>query len=319
MRLAIYLLLTAVVVLACAAPAAVAGEVTTPAGHRVRWDEGLGGMGGLAARQLPQVAQQVAAALGFPFPEGRAEIVFVRGLERIREETGAAIPPWAAGVCQGSRSRIVIRADLVDQSPLNPMVTTLRHEWVHLAWSRRARLRTRALPLWLEEGLAEDIGGGVTIESGAKLDFAARFGWLLDFETITRHWPKRAEDASLAYKQGLSFVRYFRRTHGADVFQRILKDLADGRGAEGGTAGGTPFEKVVFAHTGSTLSHWLAAWQVDVKERADPWFHLIWRDFQGTLLFVAALFSFFAFFVFRRRRSRQIEELPDDPLPHGAE
>ncbi|MDF1701486.1 MAG: hypothetical protein P1V36_10055 [Planctomycetota bacterium] len=313
MRLIPLLLASLILVLLAAVPA-LAGEATTAAGHRVRWDAGLERVGQRVVAVLPEVRAQVEEALGFPFPGGAAEIVVVRGHARIREETGAGIPDWAAGVCQGHRSLIVLRADRVDQSPLNPMVSTLRHEWVHLAWSRRAGLRARTLPRWVEEGLAEEIGGGVSVEAGAQLDFAARFGWLLDFEAITTDWPREAARASLAYKQGRSFVRFFRQDRGPAVFRELLADLADGKGIDPNRKPDTQFDQVVFARTGSPLNYWTAVWKTDVEEKADPWFHLLWRDFTGTIFIAISLVGLFAFYFMHRRRQRQIAELPDHPL-----
>ncbi len=308
------ILLVTLLGLAFTVDAAHAGETTSAGGHRIRWDEGLDAMGTQAARILPRVRGEVEAALGFPFPGGPAEVVFVRGHDRIREETGAGIPAWAAGVCQGHRSLIVIRADKVDQDPLNPMEATLRHEWVHLAWSRRAGLRARTLPRWVEEGLAEEIGGGVSVEAGAQLDFAASFGWLLDFEDISRAWPREADKASLAYKQGRSFVRYLHRELGAGIFRELLADLADGKGIDPNRKPEEQFDQVVYQRTGSPLGYWTALWATDVEEQAAPWFHLLLRDFTWTIFILIAFIGLFAFTFMHRARQREIAELPDLPL-----
>ena len=314
-RVRLVLVLPALVLaLALWAAPAHAGERITEAGHKVRWDDGLESMAAHAVRILPRVRGEVEAALGFPFPGGPAEIVFVRGHDRIREETGAGIPDWAAGVCQGHRSLIVIRGDRVDRDPLNPMEATLRHEWVHLAWSRRAGLRARTLPRWVEEGLAEEIGGGVSVEAGAQLDFAASFGWLLDFEDISRTWPRDAKQASLAYKQGRSFVRYLRKELGPEIFPQLLADLADGKGIDPNRKPEEQFDQVVFQRTGSVLGYWTALWETDVEERAAPWFHLLLRDFTWTIFILIAFIGLFAFTFMHRRRQREIAELPDLPL-----
>ena len=130
------------------AGAAWAGTERSADGHLVRWDGGLEDMGRRAVRQIPLIDKQVQAALGFPLRGGPAEVVIVRGHERMQTEAGAAIPEWAGGVCVGARSRIVLRADRVEGGGLlRSMVTTLRHEWVHLSWSRRAGPHHRRLPL----------------------------------------------------------------------------------------------------------------------------------------------------------------------------
>ncbi len=298
------------------AVAAEAGSERSSDGHLVRWDEGLDAMGKRAVRQIPAIDKQVEAALGFPLRGGPAEIVFVEGLARMRAEAGAPVPDWAAGVCLGGRSRIVLRADLVrGRGVLRSMVTTLRHEWVHLAWSRRAGENHRRLPLWVEEGLAEEIGGGITVDGGVQLDFAATFGRLIPFDEIARAWPSAAGRAALAYRQGRSFVRFFRDESGWDHVQKILASLADGGGVREGPAAGTPFQELVQQYSGLPLSHWTALWRVQTEEEADPWVQLLLRDFMGTVFFLIAFMALLAFWFMRRRRKRQIAALPDYPLP----
>lgn len=295
---------------------ALAGSERSAEGHLVRWDPGLDDMGRLAARQIPLIDKQVQAALGFPLRGGPAEVVIIRGHERMQAEAGTAVPEWAGGVCLGRRSRIVLRADRVEGAGLlRSMITTLRHEWVHLSWSRRAGAHHRRLPLWLEEGLAEEIGGGITVEGGVQLDFAATFGTLIPFAEIATAWPENAGRAALAYRQGRSFVQFFRDKSGWDHIQQILRVLADGGGVLEGPAAGTPFEEVVQQVSGLPLSHWTALWRVRTEEQADPWFELLLRDFMGTVFFAIALAAVLAYGFMRRKRKRQIAELPDDPLP----
>jgi len=313
-RLVLPLVFALAAVLLTAAPA-MAGSARSADGHLVRWDDGLESVGQRAVRQIPVIDNQVAAALGFPLQGGPAEVVIVQGYGRMRAESGASVPEWAGGVCIGSRSRIVLRADLVEgQGVLGSMITTLRHEWVHLAWSRRAGTNRRRLPLWLEEGLAEEIGGGITVDGGVQLDFAATFGTLIPFDEITKTWPSAAGRAALAYRQGRSFVQFFRDRSGWDHLQKILASLADGGGVSESPAAGTPFQELVQQYSGSPLSHWTALWRVQIEEQADPWIALLLRDFMGTVFFGIALFGLLAYWFMRRRRKRQIAELPDHPL-----
>jgi len=210
----------------------------------------------------------------------------------------------------------VLRADRVHSAGvLASMVTTLRHEWVHLAWARRAGSQRRRLPLWVEEGLAEEIGGGISLDGGMQLDFAATFGRLIPFDEITKSWPRSAERAALAYRQGRSWIRYFRDESGWDHLQRILAALADGAGRSDSPAAGTPFEELVLQYSGLPLSHWTAIWRSQIEKDAEPWFKLIARDFMGTIFFALAVIALIAFGFMRRRRKREIAALPDHPEP----
>ena len=54
-----------------------------------------------------------------------------------------------------------------------------------------------------------------------------------------------------------------------------------------------------------------------VEESADPWFHLLLRDFTWTIFILISIVALFGFYFFHRRRQRQIAELPDHLLKHG--
>ncbi len=312
-------ILLAVSSIALGAPDAWAGTDRSEDGHLIRWDDGLESMAKRAVRNLPLISKQVEAALGFEFRGGPAEVIFVSGYPRMRAASGVEVPQWAGGVCIGQQSRIVIRADLVENgNPLSSMITTLRHEWVHLAWSRRSSSNRRRLPLWFEEGLAEEVGGGVTVDGGLQLDFAATFGNLIPFDEITKDWPHDGGRAALAYRQGRSFVRFFRDKSGWDHIQRILAALADGGGVSESPAAGEPFDELVLQYSGSSLSHWTSIWSTQIEEEAEPWFKLIARDFMGTIFFLVGLMALVAYWFMRSKRKRQIEALPDHPMPDGS-
>ena len=153
------------------------------------------------------------------------------------------------------------------------------------------------------------------MEGGIQLDFAATFGKLIPFSEIADAWPEHAGRAALAYRQGRSFVQFFRDKSGWDHIQRILGTIADGGGVREGPAAGTPFEEAVQEVSGLPLSHWTALWRVRTEEQADPWFELLLRDFMGTVFFGIALAALLAYGFMRRKRKRQIAELPDDPMP----
>ncbi len=314
MRRLLCLLIAAFVV--AFAPEVRAESLTTDAGHVVRWDDGLGPLGRKVHALLPQVRKQVEQQIGFPFRGGPAEVVVVSGLARMRAEAAAGVPDWAAGVCVSSKSRIILRSDrLKDSGPVRAWPSTLRHEWVHLAWSRRAGKLKRRLPLWAEEGIAEEIGGGITIEGGAKLDFAAKWSGLIPMAEITTHWPRDSGEASLAYRQGQSFIRYFVKERSWTELHAILNALADGKGVNDSPAAGTPFAELIYEQTGVTLSTWIARWKTWLEETADPLFWLLLRDLTGTIFLLIAIVGGIAYFFLRRRRKRQIAELPDDPYP----
>lgn len=293
-------------------PPAWAGELTTAAGHTVRWDPGLESVGEEVVDLLPRIQREVEARLGFSFVEGPATIVVAKGLESMRAAARAHVPDWAAGVCIGQRSLIVLRADrMLPPTPSRSVATVLRHEWVHLAWARKARFHARNLPRWAEEGLAEEIGGGISVEGGAQLDYAAAWGRLIPWDELTASFPPEASRAALAYRQGASWIRYFIKQRGWEELQAVLADVAEGKGAEAGAAGRGPLDQVLLSRTQRGLDLWTAEWRVSLEEEARPWFHLLGHDIGWTLIILFSFISVGLYFTVRRKRRRAIEALPD--------
>ncbi len=291
---------------------AFAGEMQTADGHTVRWDEGLDDIGPRVVRLVPAISQEVETRLGFEFVGGPATIWVVSGLERMRAEAGSGVPEWAGGVCVSSKSLIVLRAERIEPpTPFSSANTVLRHEWVHLAWARRSGRHRREIPLWLEEGLAEEIGGGISVDAGASLDFAAAFDRLIPFDQIRDRFPAKAGRAGLAYQQGRSWVRFFIAEAGWPALHAVLLDVADGKGAPQGEGFDGPFDYLIWKRTEHSVDQWHARWKTRLEETADPWYHLLWRDLTGTIFFGIALIAAVAFFFIRSRRKKAMAALPD--------
>lgn len=292
------------------ATTAHADGVDVEGGH-VRWDKGLESLGREAARALPAVRDEVSRRLGWPYAGPDVEVVVVTGHDRMHDEAHAHVPEWAVGVALSSRALILIRADLLYRGFGGGLVPVLRHEWVHLAWGRYAGEKRRLLPLWVEEGIAEEIGGGVSIDLGATLDLAVVFDRLLDFRDLETGFPRGRRRAALAYRQSHSWIQYVADHVGWLPIQRVLRSLVAGDLPEDALPGESPFEHAVRTHTERSVGEWQAAWRVSLEESATPWFHLLLRDFQGSLLTALALLGAVAFFFLIRRRRRQIARLPD--------
>ena len=303
-------LLGTLVLLVLTAGPVLASGVDVEGGH-VRWDEGLETLGRQAAAAVPRVRAEVARRLGWPYAGPDVEVVIVRGRDRMQVEARAQVPEWAVGAAISARALILIRSDLLHRGFGGGVVPVLRHEWVHLAWGQHAGASRRTLPLWAEEGLAEEIGGGVSIDLGATLDLAVVFHRLLDFKDLETSFPRSAAKAALAYRQSESWIGYVAEHVGWPPLQQVLIELADGKAAGDALPDESAFQRAVRVHTGRSVGEWQAAWRVSLEEQATPWFHLVLRDFQGSILAGLALLGAVAFFFLVRRRRRQIARLPD--------
>jgi hypothetical protein len=281
----------------------------------VRWEADAADAGRKVAARWPAVHRQVAERLGFDADLGGAEVIVVRGPERLREVARVAAPEWAAAVTVGTQ-RIVVRSDAPTTSR-SDLEATLRHECVHLLWARRAGPRRRVVPLWFEEGVAEHVGGAISVAAGARLDVAVGMGTLLSFEDLEHTWPARAEDADLAYQQARRWVDVLVGRAGwpalAQVFERALESPPQGEPLD------EAFDRALREATGHPRSDWDAEWRAALEERRSKWWLWLIEDFDGVLWALAALVSGGAYFVLRRRRRRQIESLPDEPAPGGTD
>jgi hypothetical protein len=292
-------------------PAARAEDLEV-AGGTVRWDPGLSTVGHEVAALLPSVRKQVASLLGWPLGDVDVDIAVVQDLDGMRREARAAVPAWAVGVAISARALIVLRADLLRAGVGGGIGPVLRHEWVHLSWGRRSGTHRRDLPLWAEEGLAEQIGGGVSVDAGAALDLAVRNDTLIPFDDLREAFPDDAYRADLAYRESRSWIAYLVEREGWAALRSILDDLARGPQGPGVAPTGDRFDEIVRRVTGLGLSQWHAAWMQSVRDRAAPWWRLLFRDIPYALLMFVAVVGLLSFAFLVRHRRRQIAALPDD-------
>jgi hypothetical protein len=297
-------------------PAAADGPALREA--EVRWDANAAEVGSRVAERWPHVHRSVAEQVGFDADLAGVDVVVVRGHDRLREAARADAPAWAAGVTIGAQ-RIVVRADAPATSKAD-LEATLRHECVHLLWARKAGPRRRLVPLWFEEGVAEHVGGGVSVAAGARLDVAVGTARLLPLESLASSWPVDATDADLAYQEARRWVDVVVARAGWPAVRRIFERVLEGGAGEDPSRA---FERAVLEATGHPVSDWDAEWRLALEERASGWWMWLLGDL-GTLLWAALAVTCALVYVFvlRGRRRRQIAELPDEvavPPPSPAE
>lgn len=238
----------------------------------------------------------------------------VGDLERMRAVARVSVAPWAAGVTVAGL-RVVVRVD--GASTERDLEGTLRHEAVHLVWARHAARRTRRLPLWFEEGLAEEVGGVVSVVTGARLDVAAGTGALLDFTTLERAWPAHSTEAGLAYLQSRSWVQHLLARVGWERVRSVLARLVADAAADA-DLGLNAFDRALLQATDHAASDWHADWRTALQQRSSDWWLWFLEDLDGALWALVALVCGLTYFALRRRRRREIEALPDEPGPRES-
>ncbi len=298
-----------VAVLLGAVPAA-AEERPTGA---VRWEAEAESAGRFVAERWPAVVADVQHRLGLAPPLEGVEVVVVRGLERLRAQARAAVPAWAAAVTV-SGTRIVLRADVPDTARAT-LEETLRHEAVHLIWARAASSTGARLPRWFEEGLAEAVGGGVSVSAGARFEVAAGLGALLPFDQLEERFPEGPQQADLAYQQSRRWVEYLVGRAGWPAVRDVLGRVREaGRRAEPAGALSSALREATL----HDLGEWHADWQLTLRERQSRWWLWLVTDVGGVVLALLALLAALSFARLRRQRRRQVEALPDDEPGGGG-
>lgn len=279
----------------------------------VRWSPEAAQAGRRLAAAWPDVVRDVSQRLGLPASLEGAEVVVVRGYEELCRQARVEAPLWAAGVTVGGQ-RIVLRED-VPTSVRATLEETLRHEAVHLLWARAAGPRAHRLPRWFEEGLAEAVGGGVSVSAGARVEVAAALGRLLEWADLERGFPAAPEQADLAYQQSRRWVEHFVARMGwggvREVLASVLADTSP-------LAPNEALSRALRAVTLHDLGEWHGEWQLTLRERRGRWWLWLLTDLGGVLLAMLAVLGAALFASVRRRRRRQMASLPDEPDGSGA-
>lgn len=124
-------------------------------------------------------------------------------------------PEWAAGLAI-SRRRVILIA------PGNPgWADTTVHELAHLAVALAAA--DKSVPKWFNEGMAVGIAEQWDLDRSTLMMQAGVFGNFLERADLDKSWPQLASQASLAYAQSASLVRFGERSYGGNVWRDILE------------------------------------------------------------------------------------------------
>ena len=146
---------------------------------------------------------------------------------RARFHTASGSPAWADGLFDPILGRIQVptQGALTDQTWLSRI---LRHEFVHALLHQRMNGRLRAVPTWLNEGLAMHLAG----DRWADIEeIGLRQGemQLLPLSALEGGWMNLpSPTARLAYLEGNSATQYLMDRFGMEKVREILGLLASG-------------------------------------------------------------------------------------------
>lgn len=195
---------------------------TSGARFRLRYDGAADEPLGVAVlRELDRAFDEYTVRLGFA--PAQPVTVVLQTAESFRDTTRA--PDWAAAWNDG-RIRVPV-AGIGRSTP--GLVRVLRHELAHSFVTARAG---SSCPTWLQEGLAQWLGGETPTRDIEMLAPRARAGTMPRLESLEAPFVGFSErDAMLAYAQSLSVVAHVAHRHGEDGLRRLLDALGEGRPA----------------------------------------------------------------------------------------
>jgi hypothetical protein len=159
-------------------------------------------------------------------------------------------PDWSGGMYDGK-----IRLPVGGATEVNNILRSLLfHEYTHVVIQD---ITSGNCPIWLNEGLAELEGRRDFNHPLKELEKAVRQKTLLPLSLLERSFSSlQAKDASLAYQQSYSFVKYLTSTYGWHKIKDILVNL--GAGKETSAAVSTALSDLSVDYNGLYLE-WLSS------------------------------------------------------------
>lgn len=252
--------------------------------HRAGHEELAKRAGSDAEAALSRIAPRL-----WGYPTGRIPVYVYHNRREFIRDTGFPGSKLVVGVAysQGGLMRVDGSQYFASLPPV------IAHELVHLLIDRRMGDRVLAVPLWLNEGLAEMLSGSDRFTSRAVLDQAVSSGGLLPFSTLTEQFPE-GRLAELAYCQSRAFVEHLSQR--GEALLRALDLMASG----------TSTDEAFAQAFGSSLADLELAWRRSLAARRGvDWFAV--ADTLGVALFLLGGL-YLAYRGIVRRRRRIIEE-----------
>ncbi|MBN2490431.1 MAG: hypothetical protein JXQ29_06240 [Planctomycetes bacterium] len=206
-------------------------------------------------RSFPARAAEVRAALGAG-PPALVKVTVARDAAELSRRLSVPLRPWVAGVALKGKAHVGLNAASLRPPTGLPAAVILRHELSHLVLGERLGPE-RTIPLWLEEGVCQWVGGSAYLGQRSDLVSRLSFGALIPWGALVRSFPDDAQQAALAYVQSYAFVDYLATARGG----RFVLELVDA------AACGTPVPRAVFELTGEAQVDLESAWMRYERER----------------------------------------------------
>ncbi len=239
---------------------------------------------------------EVQRVLGTRFEQATV-LHFAKTLRDVPDRIAPSFHDWTVALATPWGGRIDVCLERVRPDPPMDLFTVLVHEFVHLALGEiemRESKKTRHLPRWFHEGLAQEVAGKNWFpEYEEALAFRAASGRLLRWSDLERGFPKDAEELRLAYAQSSSYFGFLMRRVGYDEVLHAAARFLRGEVES--------LDRALYLDRSQSFSSIAAAWEEDLRSGRNALRLLGKNCFQVLLWLCIPLL----FFVFRKRIFRE--------------
>jgi len=171
----------------------------------------------LAAEELPRLRESLGDETG-----REIRIVIAGTLQEFSRLTHGQIPEWGVGASDPQSAVIYLQSPRIHRARINRQ-RVLIHELSHvvLSWA----VGGFSVDRWFDEGVALHLSGEGDLYGTLRLARGVFSGQVYALHEIEEVLSFPSENATLAYQQSVSAVRYLIRRHGEDVLPRICRAL----------------------------------------------------------------------------------------------
>ncbi len=207
------------------------------------------------------------------------------------------LPRWVAAVAIPSHHKVMLKSPAWDNQN-NRYRQILAHELMHLLLYQI--VGNRALPRWLDEGLALFYSQDLRFKTLTALSKAAATRSLLSLQQIDHVLQFQPLKAELAYEQSYSAVHYLLFTYDIDALRSILAGIRQGG----------DLDEIFQQATGSLFADFEREWQHYVYDN----YRWVWlSDVDEYLWVVILLLGVLAVYAIRRRNRQKMSEWALEP------
>ncbi len=150
--------------------------------------------------------------------------------EELRGSLAQGANEWTGGVSFSDMGIILIG---IAESNLDWGKRAAVHELSHVVVDQATHNPYGDLPRWLNEGIAMNSEGPMENTYKSALDNAVKNNSLLSLKTISSNFPAASAQASLAYAESLSVVKFLIDKYGRDKLAALLSVFKEGSTYDG--------------------------------------------------------------------------------------